>query len=119
MIIITIEDIDFVKESILLNLLLTKLEKDKTIIGQTPIKIVGPYLVMINDTMERVTKDVSSLNKILRNRGIKIYDPHHLELYIKISFLCRGYQDSIVLYWELVRAELEIRLNKYFANEHN
>ncbi|MFF2531218.1 hypothetical protein ACFVS2_20160 [Brevibacillus sp. NPDC058079] len=116
---ITSEDLDIIRESIFLDLLLTKLEKDKSILIKSPIKIIRPYLFLIEDVMIRVTKDISSLNKLIRKRGIKILDPHLMEKQIKVQFLCRGYQDDIVLQWEFVRAELEVRLNRYFNLTEN
>jgi hypothetical protein len=114
----TPEDLQLIKDHILLPLILSELERNIRAIDQTSFKMKEVYLSFIESAMNRVTLDLTETNKGLRDRGIKIYEQDRTDLGIKCRYVCRGYHDRFSMLWGFIKAEMEIKLSYYFGIEY-
>lgn len=110
-------DLELLKEMILLPIVLTVLERDKTAINTSEIKMKQPYLTVLNIAMDRVTKELSSIRGELNRRNLKIYQCERLEHSLRTPFVCRGKRDVFEMSWELIQAEVQIRIVKYITGK--
>lgn len=107
------EDIEVLREFILLPILLSVFEHDKKKIEAAGVKFVLPYHRVIELSMDRVMKDLLSIRQEMRKRGIKIAGESHDSFSLRYEFLCRGYRDVFEMPREFVKAETEIRMKQY------
>lgn len=109
----TEEDLQLVKEYILLPILLDVLERDITAIGKVKLKMDVIYEKTLRQAQDQIIADVSMLRKNLRERGIKVYEQQRTKLYVEARYLCRGYHHNFSMLWGLVKAELYKYLSMY------
>jgi hypothetical protein len=114
----TPEDLQLIKDNILLPLILSELEWNSKTIDQTSFKMKEFYLSFVESAMNRVTLDLTKTNKGMRDRGIKIYEQDRTEIEIRCRYVCRGYHDRFSMLWGFVKAEMEIKLSYYFVIEY-
>lgn len=111
------EDIELLREFILLPIVLTVFERDKKIIESSQVKISSPYVETINWVMDRVIKDLSEIKEQMRKRGIKVVKESHTTFSLRYEFLCRGFRDVFEMPREFVKAETEVRMSKYLMGK--
>lgn len=103
------------KESVLLPILLTVLERDKKAIQESSIKIKEAYYYTIEQAMERVHTDLVVARNFLRDQGIKVYKEERIPNGVAIKYVYRGYHFSEKYLSYFLRAEIETRLKKYLG----
>ncbi|CAM4418192.1 hypothetical protein U9M73_08690 [Paenibacillus phoenicis] len=109
----TEEDLQLVKEYILLPVLLNVLERDMKALGTVKLKMDVVYVRALRTAQDLITADLTLLRKKMRDRGIKVFEQQRTELGIEARYLCRGYQHRFSMLWSLVKAELNQYLSKY------
>src|SRR5262249_34836335 len=87
---ITEEELDWVKRSVLLTLVLDVLERDIRTMRGAPLKGAGPYIAKLRAVQERVTGELAGLRKRLRLHGLKVYAQKRTQLAVEVRYLCRG-----------------------------
>ncbi len=111
----TEEDLYLIREFILLPLILSAFERDKSAIDKSLIKTKKPYIDTIQRAMDRITEELSIIHKEFKKRGIKVFDGQRNEKGILYSYHCRGYKRDIEILWTYAKAEAEIRMLKYLS----
>lgn len=106
----TEEDLQLVKEYILLPILLDVLERDIKTLGTVKLKMDVIYVKVLRSAQDLITSDVTMIRKKMRGRGIKVYEQQRTESCIEAHYLCRGYHHRFSMLWGLVKAQL----HKYF-----
>jgi hypothetical protein len=107
------EELQWIKEAILLPLVLTALERDGQWIRLSKIKTKQPYLDVIERAMQRITDDLVLIRRHFRERGIKILSSNRSSYGIHCTFLCRGYESHFELLWYYARGEAEQKMKHY------
>lgn len=110
---VTEEDLQLVKEYILLPILLDVLEKDIAAIQSVKLNMGGIYEESLRQAQGQIITDLTLLRNNLRKRGIKVYEQQHTKLFLEARYLCRGYQHKFSMLWNLVTAEQQRYLNMY------
>lgn len=109
----TPEEAEFIKESVLLPILLDVLERDRAAILRAELKLPELYGELIEVLQNRVTADLSLVRQGMRKHGMKVYEERRTTLGIEASYLCRGYHYEFSMLWGLVKAEILQRLRRY------
>ncbi|RXZ77006.1 hypothetical protein EBB07_32450 [Paenibacillaceae bacterium] len=109
----TEEDLQLVKEYMLLPVLLDVLERDIRILGAAGLRMDAIYEQVLRRAQDRIIADVALFRKHLRERGIKVYVQQRTKLSLDARYLCRGYHHNFSMLWSLVKAELDRKLSLY------
>ncbi|MEI7027487.1 hypothetical protein [Paenibacillus sp. y28] len=109
------EDMQLVKDYLLLPVLLEVLERDMSILQTLKLKMPAPYVRTLRGVQDQVTSDLASVRTRLRQRGVKVYEERRTAAGIEAMYLCRGYHYPFSMLWSLIKAEVEQRLNRYLG----
>lgn len=109
----TAEELQYVKQSIMLPIVLDVLERDIHMLDTVPLKMPAIYIQMLRGVQQLATIDLAKLRRELRIRGIKIYEQRRTTIGIEAAYLCRGYHHHFSMIWDVVRAEVEEALQAY------
>lgn len=109
----TEEDLQLVKNYVLLPILLDTLERDIKIIRTEKLNMYVIYEKSLRQAQDQIIADMMLLRKNLRKRGIKVYEQKQTNLFIEARYLCRGYHHKFSMLWGLVKAEQHKYLNIY------
>ncbi|MED1916924.1 hypothetical protein [Brevibacillus sp. DP1.3A] len=109
----TEEESQFIKEYILLPIILDILEKDIKTLDSVPLKMPTIYARTLRHVQDLITIDLLGIRKYLRKHGIKVYEQNWTKLGIEARYLCRGYHHQFSMLRGLVKAEVEKKLSEY------
>jgi hypothetical protein len=109
----TEEEIQLVKDCIIAPVLLDVLEHDMRAITLTKLKLPYPYRRKFRSMQKEVTLELTNLRQMMRQLGIKIYSESRSKEYLEAHYMCRGYDHEMILMWDTIKAEVEIRLSHY------
>lgn len=112
----TSDEIHFIKESIILPLILTIFDRDMKLIGAA-VKTPGPYIDAMQRAMDRVTADIAEIRREFRQRGIKVYSEALTADHLGAEYKCRGYHGTITLLMNTLKSEVELRMRLYLGED--
>lgn len=107
------EELEAIREYVLLPMLLSILEKNKAEIDRSTYSLKPLFVVAANIIQDLITKDLYAVRKLLRERSIKIFEDEVIDSNLRYKYICRGFEDKFVLIRDVARAELTTRLGKY------
>lgn len=102
-----------IREYMFLPMVLTILDKDKKAISYSDVKFKQSYLDMIEEGMKRVNSDLLELRKGFLKAGIIIAREERLQNELYWQYKCRGHIGEGSMLWDFVKAEIQVRINKY------
>lgn len=111
----TEDDLDLVKEFILLPIILDILEKDIQALASSSLKMPTIYIPILRQTQDKITADLAILRKRFRDQGLKVYEQHRTTLGVEALYLCRGYHHKFSMLWGVVKSEIIRKLANYMA----
>lgn len=110
----TEEELLLIKEALILPIMIDELEQGMQYMKQHYMKMAELYIDSLHHVQSIALSRMYTLKKELRNHQLKIIETEQDEYFLKASYLCRGYQHQIVLLWEIVYANIELRLAAAF-----
>lgn len=111
---ITDEDRQYVKQFILLPLIIAAFERDCRYI-QDNLKTPEPYVDTIKLAINKARDDFKEIKKYFWLKGLKVYEENQTKNGIEAKFKCRGYQSDMELQWEFLTAQASILMRKYLG----
>lgn len=111
---ITDEDRLYVKQFILLPLIIAAFERDCRYI-QDNLKTPEPYVDTIKLAINKAQEDFKEIKKYFWLKGLKVYEENQTQNGIEAKFKCRGYQSDMELQWEFLTAQASILMRKYLG----
>ncbi|NWL87476.1 hypothetical protein DMN77_07650 [Paenibacillus sp. 79R4] len=111
----TKEDLELVRDYVLLPMILTIVDKNNTEIGFTSYSLKSLYIKASQVLMARIHADLSVVRKKMKVRNIKVFQEERVDSAIHYRFICRGYEDTFAMMRDVARAEISVRISKYVS----
>lgn len=109
----TKEELEAIRDFVLLPMLLSIVEKNKQEIERTSYSMRTIFVKAANIIQNLITNDIQAVRKLLKERNIKVFEDEMIDSNLRYNYICRGYEDKFVLVRDVARAELMRRLGKY------
>lgn len=111
------EELEMLRDSILLPHLITMLERSRSEIERLPHLLKPAYLGATDALLDRAAQEMRSLRKELARRQIKVTgEEYDGEMVYYYSYVCRGYTDRFGIVREVMRSELSVKLGRYIGD---
>lgn len=110
---ITTEELTMIRDAIMFPFMLTMCEKSLQDLRNSTHLFKQIYEQFIQIIMNYITKDLSKINRELRQRNIKIFSDETHDGIIYHRYVCRGYEDRFGIVREVLRSEISVRFTKY------
>lgn len=110
----TEEELLLIKESLILPIMIDELEQGMQYMKHHYMKMAELYIENLHHVQSITLSRMYTLKKELRTHQLKIIEMEQDEYFLKATYLCRGYQHQMVLLWEVVYANIELRLAAAF-----
>jgi hypothetical protein len=88
------KDRDFLEQAIYLPMILTILERDITVIENSPFKLKKPYLELIEETMKIIQRELSIVKRYLKQNHLKVEKLKQDDAFTMYRFLYHGYEEQ-------------------------
>lgn len=113
---ITTEELTMIRDAIMFPHMLTMCDKSLQDLRSSRHLFKQLFEQVILVIMDYITKDMSKINRELRQRNIKIFSDETHDGIIYHRYICRGYEDRFGIVREVLRSEISILFTKYAAN---
>ena len=107
----TEEELTYVKQSLILPIVLDVLAHDIRVLQSSKAKINGLYAKYLNSLQDKASLELYHLRRQLRQRGIKVFRQERAKQGLEAEYLCRGYEHRFTMMWGVVKAEVETELD--------
>lgn len=109
------EELTMIRDYVLLPHMLTMMEKSMNELSNSRNLTKRLHLATMQVLMNKINKDMYDLRRELSRRRIRIVGDEQVDLVVYHRFICRGYEDRLGIVREVMRAEISVRLSKYFG----
>jgi hypothetical protein len=111
------EDRYLMEQFIYLPMVLTVLNRDMNAIQHSQIKLKQPYLLMIEEAMKKIQKELSEIKKEMKKRQLKVVKIEQDEAFTMYSFLYKGYEEHHNYFNPRIRNKVQELIIHYFINK--
>jgi hypothetical protein len=109
-----------VKRYLVTQMVLTAFDRDKGNIQNSGFfKTPSLYTDLIDKAMDEAIKEITSVKKAFRDRGIKVYEERRTSLGVEAKFMCRGYHEPMEMRWAFIAAEATVLMRMFLGLEIN
>jgi hypothetical protein len=115
----TAEELTMIRDLIMYPHMLTMSDKSLQEIKRSPNLYKRFFEQFIQLLMDRISKELFSLRRELKNRNIKVFDDETVDGIIYHRYVCRGYENKFGIVRETLRSEISNRLTKYASEIFN
>lgn len=112
---ITTEELIMLRDAIMFPYMLTMCDKSLQDLRNSTHLFKQPFEQIIQIIINYITKDLSKVNRELRQRNIKFFSDETHDGVIYHRYVCRGYEDRFGIVREVLRSEIGVRFKKYTA----
>ncbi|WP_235872189.1 hypothetical protein [Siminovitchia acidinfaciens] len=106
---------DIIEQAIYLPMLLTVLQRDLSVVEQSPFKLKKPYRHLIEHTMREVQKELAEVKRYLHKNNIRVERMKSDEIFTMYLFLYKGYEEHHNYFNPRLRNKVEELLNFYLG----
>ncbi|NRR01250.1 hypothetical protein HP570_03250 [Brevibacillus sp. RS1.1] len=110
------EELELIRDSVLLPMILTIVDKNSTEIGLSSFSLKNLYLKASQVLMAQIHLDLSEVRKKLKAKNIKVFQEERIDSALYYRFVCRGYEDTFAIVRDVARAEISMRISKYVSD---
>lgn len=115
---ITLEELELVRDYIVLLAMLTIVERSREEVEFSPISLKSVYLVVNSALQDRIHSDLATVKRKLRTSEIKVWEDERDELIIRYRYVCRGYEDRFGMTREVIKSQISMRMGHYITDIH-
>lgn len=106
----TREELEMIRDSVLLPIILTIIEKNGQEIALSASSLRKLYLAVTQVLMHRIHADLAKVNRELRERKIKVFKDDREDSDLHFRYICRGYEDKFVMMRDVARAAISKKI---------
>lgn len=110
---ITTEELTMIRDAIMLPHMLTMCDRSLQDLRTSRHLFKQLFEHNIQVLMNIITKDLSRINRELRQRNIKIFSDETHDGVIYHHYVCRGYEDRFGIVREVLKSQISIQFKKY------
>ncbi|WP_409304599.1 hypothetical protein [Peribacillus sp. SCS-155] len=86
-------DRNIIEQAIYLPMVATILNRDLTVIKQSPFKLPQPYIDLVEEALKIVQRELAEVRQYLRKENIKVSELKRDDAFTMYSFLYHGYEE--------------------------
>ncbi|SDW79820.1 hypothetical protein [Paenibacillus sp. CF384] len=113
----TKEELEMIRDSCLLPMLLDVVEKQRKKMERTNQPLKALFLATNEHLLDLIHEDLVEIRRQLKHADIKVWALHEKtsEAAIWYRYKCRGYQNDFGIMHFVIKTDLQIKLGKYVA----
>lgn len=110
------EDRETIEKAIYLPMVLTILNKDISVVNQSPFKLKQPYLNLIEKAMKMVQTELSTVKRYMKTQQIKVFEQKRDQAFTMYTFLYKGYEEQHSYFNPRIRNKVQDLLEFYLLH---
>ncbi len=111
-------DRDIMEKAIYLPMVLTILNRDLSIIQNSPFKLKKPYLELIEETMKGVQRELTEAKQYMRKNKLQVMETKRDDAFTMYMFMYKGYEENHNYFNPRIRNKVQELMETYFLKKH-
>lgn len=112
------EDRDIMEQAIYLPMVLTILNRDLIVIQNSPFKLKKPYLLLVEETMKVIQKELAEVKRYMSRNRLKVEEIDRDEAFTMFLFLFKGYEEQHNYFNPRIRNKVQELLEYYLLHRY-
>lgn len=112
----TREELQWIRDSVLLPIMLTMIEKSGQEISLSTNTLRKLYAAATQVLMNRIHTELAAVKRELRLRKIKVFQDEREDLDLHYRYICRGYEDKFTIMRDVARAFISVKMGEHIKS---
>ncbi|UAC49010.1 hypothetical protein K6959_03625 [Bacillus aquiflavi] len=112
------QDRDKIEQAIYLPMVLTVLNRDLTVVENSPFKLRKPYLDLIDKTIKIVQTELYQVKHYMNKKNLKVKQINHDDSFTMFLFIYKGYEEQHNYFNPRIRNKVQELLEYYLFKRH-
>nr|WP_263328390.1 hypothetical protein [Neobacillus sp. Marseille-Q6967] len=113
------EDRNIMEKAIYLPMVLIILNRDLSIVENSPFKLKKPYLELIEETMKMIQKDLTEVKQYMKKNNIQVMETKRDDAFTMYMFLYKGYEETHNYFNPRIRNKVQEIMEDYFLKHRS
>jgi hypothetical protein len=111
-------DRDLMEKAIYYPMVIKVLMRDLIVVKNAPFKIQSPYLMMIEETLKTVQKELSEVKREMKKQGYRVAEVGRDQDFTTFLFVYKGFEEYHNYFNPRLRNKVEELLRYYFYERY-
>ncbi|WML51523.1 hypothetical protein RCG17_19040 [Neobacillus sp. PS3-12] len=112
------EDRNIMEKAIYLPMLLIVLNRDLSVVKNSPFKLKKPYEELIEDTIKTIQRELAEVKQYLKINNLKVLETNRDDAFTMYMFLYKGYEEHHNYFNPRIRNKVQELMGIYFSQKH-
>ncbi|MDR7076677.1 hypothetical protein J2Y03_001680 [Neobacillus niacini] len=108
------DDRNIMEKAIYLPMVLIILNRDLTIVEKSSFKLKKPYLILIDETMKIIQKELAEVKQYMKKHKLQVIETKRDDAFTMYMFLYKGYEESHNYFNPRIRNKVQELMEYYF-----
>ncbi len=112
------EDRNIMEKAIYLPMVLIVLNRDLTVVENSPFKLKKPYLELIEETMKSIQTELAEVKRYMKKNNLRVMETKRDEAFTMYMFLYKGYEEAHNYFNPRIRNKVQELMEFYFLKQY-
>jgi hypothetical protein len=112
------EDRNIMEKAIYLPMLLIVLNRDLSVVKNSPFKLKQPYEELIEETIKTIQKELAEVKQYMKTNNLKVFETDRDDAFTMYMFLYKGYEEHHNYFNPRIRNKVQELMGIYFSKKH-
>jgi hypothetical protein len=112
------EDRNIMEKAIYLPMLLIVLNRDLSVVKNSPFKLKKPYEELIEDTIKTIQRELAEVKQYMKTNNLQVLETNRDDAFTMYMFLYKGYEEHHNYFNPRIRNKVQELMGIYFSQKH-
>jgi hypothetical protein len=112
------EDRNIMEKAIYLPMLLIVLNRDLSVVKNSPFKLKKPYEELIEETIKTIQRELAEVKKYMKTNNLQVLETNRDDAFTMYMFLYKGYEEHHNYFNPRIRNKVQELMGIYFFKKH-
>jgi hypothetical protein len=112
------EDRNIMEKAIYLPMVLTVLNRDLSVVENSPFKLRKPYTELIEETMKIIQRELAETKQYMKKNKLQVIETKRDDAFTMYMFLYKGYEEYHNYFNPRIRNKVQELMEFYFSKKH-
>jgi hypothetical protein len=112
------DDRDIMEKAMYLPMVLIILNRDITVIENSPFKLKQPYLDLIEETMKEIQRELAEVKLYMKKNKLQVIETKRDDAFTLYRFIYKGYEENHNYFNPRIRNKVQELMEAYLLKKH-
>jgi hypothetical protein len=112
------DDRDIMEKAMYLPMVLIILNRDLTVVENSPFKLKQPYLDLIEETMKEIQRELADVKLYMKKNKLQVIETKRDDAFTLYRFIYKGYEENHNYFNPRIRNKVQELMEAYLLKKH-